>query len=82
MHYVSRVDEPDSDAPVAGRRDRGVVELGLRGFDRGDVGGDRGLELIDLGLVQVDLLLRSVIFLRQRLGADESFSAAMSWASS
>ena len=73
VYVVARVDKTYADPPVARRGDGGVIELGLRGVDRGDVGGDRGLELVDLRLVEVDLLLRAVILLREGLGPNQVF---------
>ena len=52
------IDLTEADHPVDRRRDVGIVELGLRRFDGGLIGGDRRLELIDLGLLRVDVLLR------------------------
>ena len=43
--------------PSLGRLDEGVVELRLGGFDRGLIGLDRSLELIDPRLLLVHGLL-------------------------
>ena len=77
VHDVARVDQAHAHAAVARRDDVGVVELGLRGLDRGLVGRDRRLELIDLGLLLVDVLLGLEVLLRQRLEADEILFGAI-----
>ena len=71
MHDVAGIDHAHAHAAVGGRHDIGVVEIGLRGLDGGDVGVDRGLGLIDLGLLQVDVLLGLGVLEDQRLEADE-----------
>ena len=71
MDDVSGIDQAHADATVARRGDGGVFELRLRGLDRGVVGRDRGLELIDLGLLLVDDLLRGDVREHQRLRARE-----------
>ena len=81
MDDIAGIDQAHAHAAVARRGDGGVVELGLRGLDRRLVGGDRGLELIDLGLLLVDDLLRCDVREHQRLrSARGPFSAEVSWA--
>ena len=57
--------------PSFGRHDIGVVEIGLRGLDGRVVGGDRRLGLIDLGLLQVDVLLGFGVLEHERLEPGE-----------
>ena len=68
---VAGIDQPHADAPVARRRDGGVVELGLRRLDRRVIGIERGGQLIDLALLQIDVLLGLEALERQRLEARE-----------
>ncbi len=71
MNDVAGVDHAHAHAAVVGRHDIGVVEIGLRGFDGRDVGVDRGLGLIDLGLLQIEVLLGLGVLQDQRLVAGE-----------
>jgi hypothetical protein len=68
---VAGVDQPHAHAPIARRGDGGVLKLGLRGLDHRLVGCDRGLELIDLGLLLIDDLLRGDVRKHQCLRARE-----------
>src|SRR5262249_11897093 len=70
-HQVAGIDQADADAAVGRRRDGGVVELGLCGLDRGVIGGNRRLGLVDLGLLLIDVLLRLEALERKRLEALE-----------
>ncbi len=58
MDDVADVDLAKADDAVDRCRDRRVSELGLRRLDGALIGVDRGFEMIDLGLLQVDVLLR------------------------
>ena len=57
MDDVAGIDLAKADAAVDRRRNGGIGELGLRAFDRALVGFDHCLELIDLGLLRIDVLL-------------------------
>ena len=71
MDDVAGIDQAHAHAAVARRGDGGVFELRLRSLDHRLVGRDRGLELIDLGLLLVDDLLRRDVREHQRLRARE-----------
>ena len=55
---VADVDLAKADDAVDRCYDRRIGELSLRRLDGALVGVDRGLEMIDLGLLQIDVLLR------------------------
>ena len=57
MNDVAEINLAEADDAVDWRDDGRVVELGLRRFDSALVGIERCLELVDLGLLQVDVLL-------------------------
>ena len=71
MHDVAGIDQAHAHAAVAGRDDRGIVELGLGGLDRRLVGIDRSDQLLDLGLLLVDHLLGLEVLVDQGAGAHE-----------
>ena len=73
VHDIAWIDHAHAHAAVVRRLDIGVVEIGLRGFDRGDIGIDRGFILIDLGLLQIEVLLGLGIFQNESLKAREVF---------
>ena len=75
MDDVADVDLAKADDAVDRRRDRRVSELGLRRLDGALVGVDRSLEMIDLGLLQVDVLLRLEILGRKVVNRAKSFWA-------
>ena len=58
MDDVAGIDLAEAHAAIDRRGDGRVVELGLRAFDRGLIGLDGRLELVDLGLLLIDVLLR------------------------
>ncbi len=58
VNDVADVDLAETDHAVDRRRNGGVIELSTRRLDGGLVGIDRGLCLVDLGLLGVDVLLR------------------------
>ena len=62
VHDVARINHAHAHAAIVGRLDVGVVEIGLRGFDRGHVSVDRGFVLVDLGLLQIEVLLGLGVF--------------------
>src|SRR5882762_9224929 len=62
---------PEADATIYRGRNGGVVELGLRTFDRRLVGRDRRLEAIDLSLLLIDILLGLKTLYRQGCEADQ-----------
>ena len=63
---VADVDLAKADDAVDRCHDRRISELGLRRLDGALVGVDRSLEMIDLGLLQVDVLLGLEILGRER----------------
>ncbi len=65
MHDVALIDQPETGAAVDRRLDRRVVELGLRIVDRRLIALDQRLGLRDQGVLGVDLLVGSEVFLRQ-----------------
>ena len=68
---IALVDEAEADAARDRRADRRVVELRLRGVDRGGVGGDRGGELEHQRVLRVELLLGGEVLLGERGVAGE-----------
>ena len=73
MDDIAGIDQAHAHAAVARGSNGGVFELRLRSLDHRLVGRDRGLELIDLGLLLVDDLLRRDVREHQRLRAREVF---------
>ena len=68
---VSGVELPQADPAVDRRCDRGIAELDLGTVDRGLIGSHRGAELVRLGLLLVQLLLRNGLASCQHCGAVE-----------
>src|ERR1700704_6387199 len=68
---VAAVELSQPDPAIDRGYDRGVAELNAGSLDRGLVGVDGGLELVDLGLLLIDRLLRNGLALHQRLRAGE-----------
>ena len=63
MDDVAGIDLAETDVAVDRRRDGRIGELRLRVLDGAVVGGDRGLELIDLGLLVVEVLVGMLVVL-------------------
>ena len=68
---IALVDEAEPGAARNRSADGRVVELRLRGVDRGRVGGDRGGELQHHGVLRVELLLGGEVLLGERGEARE-----------
>ena len=71
MHDVAGIDLAEAGTAVDRRGDGGVAELRLGALDRGLVGLDGRLEVVDLGLLLVDGLLRASALVHQVLKAGE-----------
>ena len=71
MDDVAGIDLAEADIAVDGGDDRRVAELSLGAFDRGLVGQDGCLEVVDLGLLLIDRLLRARTLDHQRREAVE-----------
>ena len=71
MHDVAGVDLAEADAPVDRRGDGGIAELRLGALDAGLVGLDGRLQIVDLGLLLIDRLLRAGALVHQVLEAGE-----------
>ena len=71
MDDVAGIDLAEADIAVDRGDDRRVAELRLGAFDRGLVGQDGRLEVVDLGLLLIDRLLRARALDHQRREAVE-----------
>jgi hypothetical protein len=71
VHDVARVDQADSRAPVDGRGDPGVFELGARVVDLRLIDLQLRLQLVDRGALGVDgLLAGEILGLQQRVALE------------
>jgi len=73
---VADIDLAEADHAVDRCGDGGVIELDLRRLDGGLVGIDRRREMIDLGLLQIDILLVSKSFRASVVNRARSFCAS------
>ena len=71
VNDVAGVDLTEADAPVDRRGDGGEAQLRLGALDAGLVGLDGGFEIVDLGLLLIDGLLRAGSLAHQVLKAVE-----------